>query len=466
MSAQHVRPRWYWLYFVLAAFDLLTLSFSLYLNHRLRETYTESIQVNQKWAARLNRYADLTQLAGSVNAPGNDVFDSQDPAGESERLKMALENFNRAFAAAQDDLAGLEPGESEPLLSVLAQVRLAMDEMTDQAGRIFREFRHRRRAAAGAHMASMDRKYARLGGVFFGLNQAVREIQKAKFAAQESLATVLHRFEVLIASCIALIVVGVTLYGYKMARSMMAFNETLERKVSQRTAEGQRLVKKLRALTAELFLTEERERRQLAADLHDDLAQRLALIRIKLTDISRGRDSSDERAGEALREVKGLVDQADEQVRSLTFQLSPPMLEQFGLMPALEWQAEEMARHYRLHVDIEGQTDPILLDPHLLFGLFRCVRELLINAAKHAQTDRAQVHLSWQPDRVQIEVEDKGQGFEVSRLDTDAEGSGFGLFSLRERIENLGGRLSILSLPGEGTTATLWIPLAPLPRGQ
>jgi PAS domain S-box-containing protein len=586
---------------VLAAFNLLSISFSLLLNHRLMAVYTETVQVNQEWANRLNRYSDLAQLAGAVNAPANDVFNSQDVEGESERLETALAAFNQAFAEARVELARLGPSERAPLLGNLAQVRRGMDEMSAEAEGVFGFFRSHQRDKAGERMATMDRKYADLTGAFARVDWSVREIQKAHFAAQETAALSLRRYELLIAGCIALMVLGVALYGRKLATAMLAsdqererylsalreseerfrelaenidevfwmtspdkdrllyvspgyeriwgrsrealyhlprtwletihpedreriegatlskqaqsdydeeyrilrpdgsirwirdrafpirdphgmiyriaglaediterkryerelksFNETLEQTVAERTAQAKRLVKKLRALTSELLLTEERERRRLAADLHDDLGQRLALIKIKLANLSPSMDSTPVAREESLREIGELIDQANERVRSLTFQLSPPLLEQLGLMPAVQWLAEQMKQNYDLEVSVEGEADPVKLDEHIRFVLFRAVRELLINAARHAQTDQARVRFCWQPERVRLEVEDRGKGFDLSQFSTYSEAPGFGLFSIRERMDNLGGRFDIHSAPGEGTRVTLEVPL-------
>jgi hypothetical protein len=142
-TALNVKPltrRWLWLYFVLAAFDLLTISFSLYLNHRLVAVYTDAVRVNEEWANRQARYAELERLAGTVNAPGNDVFDTHDADRESRQLETALMAFNRAFAQARDELTPLDPGESAPLLGNLAEVRQAMDNMHAEAESIFNLF--------------------------------------------------------------------------------------------------------------------------------------------------------------------------------------------------------------------------------------------------------------------------------------------------------------------------------------
>src|SRR5262245_43749653 len=99
ISASRRRPPWYLIYFILAAFDLLTVSVSLSLNRRLIRVFSESVRVNQEWSERRNRLSKLGELASEVNAPGNDVFDSQNVPTESARMNVALKKFNAAIAA-------------------------------------------------------------------------------------------------------------------------------------------------------------------------------------------------------------------------------------------------------------------------------------------------------------------------------------------------------------------------------
>src|SRR5689334_4108265 len=150
------RTRWHYIYFVLAAFDLLTVTGSLHLSHRIMAIYAASVDTNQRWADRLARYADLGQLAAAVDAPGNDVFDTRDVDAEATRQAQALAVFERALDATRADLA------AGPLLAGLDAVAGAMRDMVAEAEQIFAHFRRGETGLAGARMATMDRKYARV----------------------------------------------------------------------------------------------------------------------------------------------------------------------------------------------------------------------------------------------------------------------------------------------------------------
>jgi two-component system, NtrC family, sensor kinase len=143
------RPRWFWMYFLLAALDVITVLVSLGLNYRLMQIYTDSVAVNQEWAARLSTQADLSALAGEVNAPGNDVFDTRDVALESARMQKSLEKFNHAFQTTRQEIAALQSPETPLLLDHFSEIEKAMAEMVKEAELIFSFFEQKRSDKAG-----------------------------------------------------------------------------------------------------------------------------------------------------------------------------------------------------------------------------------------------------------------------------------------------------------------------------
>src|SRR5438128_10568439 len=135
------RPRWHRLYYLLAAFDLLTVVLSLVLNHQTRGVFARSIEVNQVWSQRLADYSELGQLAAAVDAPGNDIFDSLDLQAEAARFQTALQRYDERFTVLRQELqsnAG-EPG-SDCVLADFDAVSDAMSDMTRQADSIFAFF--------------------------------------------------------------------------------------------------------------------------------------------------------------------------------------------------------------------------------------------------------------------------------------------------------------------------------------
>lgn len=225
----------------------------------------------------------------------------------------------------------------------------------------------------------------------------------------------------------------------------------LASEVSRRDANERRLVayqERLRSLTAELLLAEERARRELAIDLHDGLTQTIALLKMRVAGLEPGATSVQLAA---LREIGLLIDQANRAARSLSFELSPPVLHDLGLEPALDWLTENISSRYGLHVVFEHDDQPKPTDEKTRIILFRSIRELLINAAKHAKAQVVALKLERVGNELQASVDDDGVGMELGLEDV----KGSGLFSIRERLRHVGGDISIVSEPGRGTCVQL-----------
>jgi PAS domain S-box-containing protein len=216
----------------------------------------------------------------------------------------------------------------------------------------------------------------------------------------------------------------------------------------------------LRSLASELALAEERERRRIAVGIHDHVSQTLALCKLRLGALRRaslglGQD-------QPLEEVEGLVDRIIEATRTLTFELSPPILYELGLGPALEWVCEGTTRRFGLPCYFEGTQTRMPLPEDLRVVLFQGGRELVNNVIKHAQASRVQVSVWRDEERAYLRVEDDGIGFDTTRLgQAISESQSFGLFNIRERLHYLGGQTEIESSPGQGTRVTLSAPLEP-----
>jgi PAS domain S-box-containing protein len=217
----------------------------------------------------------------------------------------------------------------------------------------------------------------------------------------------------------------------------------------ERNLETERRARQLRALAAELYHVEERERRELATELHDNLAQLIVATKMKLGVVGSLRDQSAVR--QQLEGTLELLDRANEMVRSLTLNLSPPILDELGLGPALNWLAKDIESQFGLQVQVEERGDIDISDPRVRFMLFRSIRELLVNTAKHANTKKAWVMLEAEPGGVRVLVEDHGEGFDMNQVRSGGS-HGFGLFSIQERVQSSGGEMQVRSAPGEGTT--------------
>ena len=214
-------PRWHLIYYMLAAFDLLTVSGGLYLNDLIMTIYTASVEVNQSWATRMAGFDELRNLTIGVNAPGNDVFDSQDVDAELAKRSAALTAFDVHLRKIRHEIANnVTPEQSAGLLSGLDAVQAAMDGMLAEADLIFSYFRRNETEQAGRRMATMDRRFAQVSIQLAVAADKVRAIQSEQFRRQVASAQELRFFEYLIGAFIIVIVGFVTIYGHKIAKEM------------------------------------------------------------------------------------------------------------------------------------------------------------------------------------------------------------------------------------------------------
>ena len=227
-----------------------------------------------------------------------------------------------------------------------------------------------------------------------------------------------------------------------------AANEHLERRVTERTEE-------LGRLSRELALAEVRERQSIARDLHDGLGQELNAATIKLDALRSSEKTTP--LHPALNEVAQLLEGVVREMRSLTAQLNPPVLEQLGILPAIEWLSEEMRKTYHLEVELDDDAKLKKLDSLAASILFRAVRELLINVARHAKVKSARIVLRCADDQFTVTVTDRGSGMAAAQSSGSA--AGLGLATIKERITYIGGSFQLKSERDRGTTAVIQVPV-------
>ncbi len=238
---------------------------------------------------------------------------------------------------------------------------------------------------------------------------------------------------------------------------LRSLNETLEKKVRERTETLMNNQEQLRQLVLELSRTEQREKKRLAAILHDYLAQMLVVCKLKMERLKRQKLSDS--IEKIVIDVIDTLGESLNYTRNLMAELSPRVIYDEGLVPALNWLARQMENH-GLQVTVEDDQSVIELTEDQSIILFQTVRELLINVLKHAQISEANVRIRKQADGLYITVRDFGIGFDLSdETKTQGQEGHFGLFHIHERLEALSGQCEVYSAPGQGTEVVLFIPL-------
>ncbi|MBA7638791.1 hypothetical protein ES703_46447 [subsurface metagenome] len=216
---------------------------------------------------------------------------------------------------------------------------------------------------------------------------------------------------------------------------------------------------KLKAMASKMLMTEERERQRLAMGLHDEVCQKLVLTKLALE--SSLNLVSDSKVLASLRIVCGTIGETIEQADLLTFELSNPVLRQLGFVIALEkYLTEEIRQKYGIEYELESDEQLGTLQDEIKNCLFRVTRELLTNVVKHAHARKVKVSTRESQSQIYVRVQDDGVGFKESQAGAEvSQTARFGLFSIREQLEYLGGHFEIDSVPGRGTTATVVVPL-------
>jgi signal transduction histidine kinase len=242
---------------------------------------------------------------------------------------------------------------------------------------------------------------------------------------------------------------------------LMTVNRELQGEIAERRRNEQRVDfyrERLRSLAAQLSLAEEAERRTIAAELHDHIGQALSTIKMKLVEVQRSAAFGGYE--QTLEEMRTLLDRTIRTARSLTVEISPPVLYELGLVPAIRWLGDQFQRSHGLAVEVVVAEGGEPADEAVQTTVFKALREFFVNTAKHAGARRVTVSLNDVDGRLLVRYRDDGAGFDPAVV----EGMGtrtdtFGLFNVRERCEYLGGRVAFDSHPGSGVDLRLELPL-------
>ena len=241
------RLKWHFVYYLLAAFNILVISMSLFLTHQIMNNYTVAVSEALEWNKRLEDYSTLGQMAGAVTAPGKDVFDSHEVEMESERMRTALGAFNEQMALSREDMRAEknEPqiasisGEIDAAINDLDSIQADMNALAGEAELIFADFQQDNHELAGKRMATMDRKHAELTAGIASLRRNIGLAQKKIIAEELTDAASFQHSEQLLALFLLPLIGGAVFYGYKIKKQGDTYARQKERfyQRQQQTAE-------------------------------------------------------------------------------------------------------------------------------------------------------------------------------------------------------------------------------------
>ncbi|MGK0413379.1 MAG: PAS domain S-box-containing protein, partial [Polaribacter sp.] len=214
----------------------------------------------------------------------------------------------------------------------------------------------------------------------------------------------------------------------------------------------------LQRLTSEVSLIEEKQKKEIAANIHDHLSQSLVISKMRISDLEKRAELKS--AFEDLNFIKLHISKALENSRKITYELSPPILYQLGLVDALDWFAEDTQAKYGIEFQFNSNVASLSLDESKAILIFRCVQEVVTNAIKYAEASLMTLEFIKEEKAILIFVKDNGKGFDTSIVKkVSSSGNGFGLFAVQERVRNMKGEFTIKSEINKGTTIKIYVPI-------
>ncbi len=252
-----------------------------------------------------------------------------------------------------------------------------------------------------------------------------------------------------------MIIAGTTLgAGLLLAAFTIRRTLNLESELKKRYDEGLRTQQELKELSARLVSAQEEERRAISRELHDEVGQSLSALLMEAGNAAASVPSDSVDVRRHVESIKKLAEASVNVIRNMTLLLRPSMLDDFGLVPALEWQAREVSKRTGLRVHVTAEESAGDLSDDHKTCIYRVVQEALHNCARHAQARSVKVVVKQEPSKILLSVEDDGRGFDARRV------RGLGLVGMEERVHHLGGAFEIESRPGTGTRVAVELPLA------
>ena len=397
--------------------------------------------------AFLERLGALDQIRAQIYLSGTYMRDfllSPDPnSAEAQSTRLAgLERETHAALAGYSQ--SLEPEERQAFLAMQAEIEAywrfldsTVARPPQERSRLWFAFFYEELVPRRTGMLQIADRIAAINEQ--GLNRAEERLAQSSESLRRSL----------------LLTFGVTLLGgLVLALVTIAFTLRLQRELERRLEENTQAKADLQQLSGRLLRAQEDERRALARELHDEVAQSLSAILMEA-----GNAECAERHGELdlhLAAIRSLAERTANEVRDLALLLRPSMLDDFGLVPALNWHCREMTKRTGMKIVVSADETADDLPEEHTTCIYRLAQEAVHNAARHAKARTVEVSVKRAADRVTFTVQDDGAGFDPRFV------RGLGLLGMEERVRRLGGRLEIESQPGRGTRVAAELPLTEL----
>lgn len=396
----------------------------------------------------VNRDRILEQLRSDIYLSGTYVRDlllEQDPAlADTHRTELqAARAHIQAMIAAYNHI--LRPQERKPFQQFGTEISAYFESLQPAL-----QWNARERQELG--YAFMKNSLLPRRMVIVRLADQISDVNQGQMEAGNQ--QVSHLFAGFRRSLFSLLVITL-ICGALLAAGSIYQILRLERLSVRQLEEVEQARSTSRELSARLIAVQESERRALSRELHDEVGQSLSALLLGIGNVAAALPSdTDNEPKSQLQDLRRLAEKTVATVRDMSLLLRPSMLDDLGLIPALQWQAREVSRTKSLNVQVRSDPVPEELPDEYRTCIYRVFQEALHNSARHARAKNVRVHLYSTDERLKLVLEDDGQGFAPERE------KGLGLLGMEERVAYLHGSLHIDSRAGEGTTITVELPLS------
>jgi signal transduction histidine kinase len=392
----------------------------------------------------LTRNRTLEQIRSNIYLSGTYVRDSLlAPASSGARAELAsVDTLRKDIAAALEAYSqSLEPDEKAPFQTLRAEIE-AYWKVLDRTFAWTQEERNKYRDAF-FYQELVPRRTSMLQ--IADRIEALNE--EALKRGNDKLGAVFARLQLGLMAMIAITLLG----GAGLAGLTIFHILRLEGQVQQRLEESVHAQSSLQELSAKLVRAQEEERRKLSRELHDEIGQSFSAVLMEAENLLDLESAPEVR--QHIESIRGVAEKGMNEIRNMALLLRPSMLDDFGLVPALDWQARETAKRTGMRVQVASEVVDELPEEHKTC-IYRVVQEALNNCARHAQASAIQVAVRSESSQIFLSVQDDGSGFDTARV------RGMGLLGIEERVRHLGGTFEIDSKPGLGTRLQIKLPLA------
>jgi signal transduction histidine kinase len=395
----------------------------------------------------LKRNRALDQVRSGIYQSGTAVRDyllAADPGTSQAEFARWTDIRVRTDRAMQDCATVIDQSEIQPFRSLQTEMQVYWKLLEF----IFQIPPDDKRLRGSAYLAGEVTRHrtAALDLVDHVDGIVSREMTASDTRLSQSFDRLRRRLTVILAITLS---VGVLFAAFTIWRTLR-----LERELEQRYQEVLGTQQELKELSARLLSAQEEERRAISRELHDEVGQSLSALLMEAGNAAARVPPGASDVRQHVDSIKKLAEASVAIIRNMTLLLRPSMLDDFGLVPALEWHARELSKRTGIRVHVAAEESAGELPDSLKTCIYRVVQEALHNCARHAQARVVRVAVSREDSRILLTVEDDGRGFEAGRV------RGLGLVGMEERVRHLGGEFQVRSRPGSGTRVSVELPLA------